>query len=75
MFVLHTLVATPVTRRFRVQASSPASDLSRTAVRPRRSSLTTEVPSMLTSGVTLPRRRSSAARASSIRWPLVKSWK
>ena len=75
MFVLQTLVATPVISRFRVQASSPARDLSRTSLRPRRWSLTTEVPSMLTSGVTFPSRRSSAARASSMRCPLVKSWK
>jgi hypothetical protein len=61
MLLRHTLVATPVSSLFLRQFSSPASVLSRTLARPRRSSLTVFVPSMLISGVTLPRRRSSRA--------------
>ena len=51
MLVWQTLVATPVISRLRRQASSPASVLLSTFSRPRRSSLTISVPSMLTSGV------------------------
>ena len=75
MLVWQTLVATPVISLWRMQASRPASVRVSTLAWPRRSSLTTSVPSMLTSGVALPSARSLAAIASVISWPLVKIWK
>jgi hypothetical protein len=46
-----------------------------TSVLPRRSLLTTSVPSMLTSGVMFPSLRMAVAAFSVIIWPLVKTWK
>ena len=60
MFVWQTLVPTPVISLWRMQASRPASVRVSTLAWPRRSSLTISVPSMLTSGVTLPSARSFA---------------
>ena len=58
-----------------MQWSRPRRVRERTFCLPRRSSLATSVPSMLTSGVTFPSWRSRRALFSVMSWPLVKSWK
>ena len=70
-----TLVATPVMRRLRMQASRPSIVWLSTFWRPRRSSLTVFVPSTLMSGVALPAWRTCAAISSVIICPFVKIWK
>ena len=75
MLVWQRLVATPVSSLFSMQWSRPRRVRERTFGLPRRSSLTTSVPSMLISGVALPSWRSWRAVLSVMSWPLVKIWK
>ena len=76
MLVWQTLVATPMSSRWRRQASRPSSVLVSTCMRPRRSSLT------ISDAFDADERRDIAepraarrAMSSVMSWPLVKTWK